>query len=33
MFSLDGPEGFRFLIRSRVFADDEIRDLRAAGRI
>jgi hypothetical protein len=33
MFSLDGPEGLRFLIRSRVFADEEIRDLRAAGRI
>jgi hypothetical protein len=33
MFSLDGPEGFRFLIRSRVFDGEEIRDLRAAGRI
>ena len=33
MFSLDGPEGLRFLIRSRVFDSDEIRDLRAAGRI
>jgi uncharacterized protein (DUF779 family) len=33
MFSLDGPEGLRFLIRSRVFDDDEIRDLGAAGRI
>jgi uncharacterized protein len=33
MFSLEGPEGMRFLIRSRIFADEEIRDLRAAGRI
>ena len=33
MFSLDGPEGLRFLIRSRVFDDVEIRELRAAGRI
>ena len=33
MFSLDGPEGLRFLIRSRVFDDQEIQDLRAAGRI
>jgi uncharacterized protein (DUF779 family) len=33
MFSLEGPEGVRFLIRSRVFTDDEIRALRAAGRI
>jgi len=33
MFSLDGPEGLRFLIRSRVFDDSEIEDLRAAGRI
>jgi hypothetical protein len=33
MFSLDGPEGLRFLIRSRVFDGEEIRDLRAAGRI
>jgi uncharacterized protein (DUF779 family) len=33
MFSLDGPEGLRFLIRSRVFDDDEIQNLRAAGRI
>ena len=31
MFSLDGPEGLRFLIRSRVFDGDEIRDLRAGG--
>jgi len=33
MFSLDGPEGLRFLIRSRVFDSNEICDLRAAGRI
>ncbi len=33
MFSLEGPEGVRFLIRSRVFTDDEIGALRAAGRI
>lgn len=33
MFSLEGPEGVRFLIRSRVFRDDEIEALRAAGKI
>ena len=33
MFSLEGPEGLRFLTRSRVFAEDEIEALRAAGRI
>ena len=33
MFSLEGPEGLRFLIRSRVFSDEEIRELRTAGRI
>jgi len=33
MFSLEGPEGVRFLIRSRVFQDEEIQALRAAGRI
>jgi hypothetical protein len=33
MFSLEGPEGVRFLIRSRVFTDEEIRALRMAGRI
>ena len=33
MFSLEGPEGVRFLIRSRVFTDEEIAALRAAGRI
>lgn len=33
MFSLENPEGVRFLIRSRVFTDAEIEALRAAGRI
>ena len=33
MFSLDNGEGVRFLIRSRIFDEEEIRDLRAAGRI
>jgi uncharacterized protein (DUF779 family) len=33
MFSLEGPEGVRFLTRSRVFTDEEIRVLREAGRI
>ena len=33
MFSLDNAEGVRFLIRSRIFDGEEIRDLRAAGRI
>jgi uncharacterized protein len=33
MFSLEGPEGVRFLIRSRVFTDLEITTLREAGRI
>jgi len=33
MFSLENPEGVRFLIRSRVFSDEEIVALRAAGRI
>jgi len=33
MFSLDNAEGLRFLIRSRVFDDNEIRELREAGRI
>jgi uncharacterized protein (DUF779 family) len=32
-FSLDNAEGVRFLIRGRVFDENEIRDLRAAGRI
>lgn len=33
MFSLENGEGVRFLIRSRVFTDDEIERLQAAGRI
>ena len=33
MFSLEGPEGVRFLIRSRVFTDQEVAALRSAGRI
>src|ERR1700743_1197203 len=33
MFSLEAPEGVRFLIRSRVCTDEEIGALRAAGRI
>ena len=33
MFSLENSEGVRFLIRSRIFTDDEIHRLRAAGRI
>ena len=33
MFSLENSEGVRFLIRSRVFTNDEIAALRAAGRI
>ena len=33
MFSLEGPEGVRFHIRSRVFTDGEIAALRAAGRL
>ncbi len=33
MFSLEGSEGVRFLIRSRVFTDVEIGALRAGGRI
>ena len=33
MFSLENPEGVRFLIRSRVFTDEEIGALRSAGRI
>ncbi len=30
-FSLEAPEGFRFLTRSRVFSDDEAEALNAAG--
>ncbi len=33
MFSLEGPEGVRFLTRSRVFTPSEIAHLRDAGRI
>ena len=33
MFSLENPEGVRFLIRSRVFTSEEIAALRTAGRI
>ncbi len=33
MFSLEGPEGVRFHIRSRIFSQEEIEELRAAGRI
>jgi uncharacterized protein (DUF779 family) len=33
MFSLEGPEGVRFLTRSRVFTSEEIAQLREAGRI
>lgn len=32
MFSLENPEGVRFLIRSRVFTDGEIDALRTVGR-
>ena len=30
-FSLEAPEGVRFLTRSRVFTDDEVAELDAAG--
>jgi uncharacterized protein (DUF779 family) len=30
-FSLEAPEGFRFLTRSRLFTDDEVATLEAAG--
>ena len=30
-FSLEGPEGVRFIIRSRVFSDEEAAALEAAG--
>jgi len=33
MFSLEGPEGLRFLIRSRLFTDDEYAVLKEAGRL
>jgi hypothetical protein len=32
MFSLENGRGVRFLVRSRLFSDDEIEALRAAGR-
>ena len=33
MFSLENGEGVRFLIRSRVFTDEEIAALRSAGKM
>ncbi len=33
MFSLEGSEGVRFLIRSRVFAAEELEALRSGGRL
>lgn len=30
---LEGPEGLRFLIRSRLFTDDEYAALQPAGRV
>ncbi len=33
MFSVEGPRGLRFLIRSRVFTNEEIAILSATGRI
>src|SRR5215813_12032201 len=33
MFSLENPEGLRFLIRSRLFTDDEFEALEAAKRV
>ena len=33
MFSLDNGEGKRFLLRSRLFSDDEVEALRADGRL
>jgi uncharacterized protein (DUF779 family) len=33
MFSLENGEGVRFLVRSRLFADDEYAALAAAGRV
>ena len=33
MFSLENPEGVRFLIRSRVFTGEELQRLREAARI
>jgi len=33
MFSLEGPEGLRFLTRSRLFTDEEFAVLQAEGRV
>ncbi len=33
MFSLEGPEGLRFLTRSRMFTEDEYGKLESAGRV
>lgn len=33
MFSLEGPEGVRFLVRSRMFTDEEYEALEQAGRV
>lgn len=33
MFSLENGRGVRFLVRSRLFGDDEFAALRAAGRV
>jgi len=33
MFSLEGPEGLRFLTRSRLFTDAEFATLEAEGRV
>lgn len=33
MFSIEGPEGLRFLIRSRLFTEEEYSALEAAGRV
>lgn len=33
MFSLENGEGVRFLVRSRLFSDDEFARLKAAGRV
>ncbi|HAV72856.1 MAG TPA: DUF779 domain-containing protein [Stenotrophomonas sp.] len=33
MFSLENGEGVRFLLRSRLFSDEEFAQLKAAGRV
>lgn len=33
MFSLEGPEGLRFLTRSRMFTEEELKELADAGKI